>query len=126
MLNRRTFLAAIAVCRLLSGRGIESSTRIAAAQDDARKVAPFGDVTVISGNARERGRQYGKRFRTASTSSWTARSTRRSMASRRRKMICCATPVRVRKSSARSVLSSRTNWREWRKDPDCDWKNTYC
>ena len=27
-----------------------------------RKVAPFGDVTVISGSARERGRQYGKQF----------------------------------------------------------------
>jgi hypothetical protein len=39
-----------------------SVVRIAAAQDDARKVAPFGEVTVISGNARERGRQYGKRF----------------------------------------------------------------
>jgi hypothetical protein len=61
MLNRRTFLkqSLRAACSMAAASSV---MRIGAAQDDARKVAPFGDVIEIAGNARDRGRQYGRCF----------------------------------------------------------------
>jgi isopenicillin-N N-acyltransferase like protein len=61
MLNRRTFLKQ-SLRVACSVAAVPSVVRLGAAQEDARRVAPFGEVTVISGTARERGRQYGKCF----------------------------------------------------------------
>ena len=61
MLNRRTFLQQ-SLCAACSVAAASSLTRITSAQNDAHKVAPFGDIIAISGNARERGRQYGQHF----------------------------------------------------------------
>ena len=97
MLNRRTFLqqSLRTACSVVAASSV---VRIAAAQDDARKVAPFGEVTVISGNAQGTWTAIRQAVsRTAYASSWIVKSTQHSMANRQRKTISCATPVRCAK-----------------------------
>lgn len=61
MLTRRRFLGRSAAAALTAA-SLAPHTKLLAADGAARTVAPFGEAVVISGSARERGRQYGKHF----------------------------------------------------------------